>query len=61
MQVSEIMNLVSLRVDVFLAWLPECHIGSLSKSIGELPTWHEGSHAGRPDLKTVLLTTNDDR
>ncbi|KAB5551453.1 hypothetical protein DKX38_008764 [Salix brachista] len=28
------------------AWLPECHLGSLSKSVGSLSTWHEGSRAG---------------
>ncbi|GAV70576.1 hypothetical protein CFOL_v3_14074, partial [Cephalotus follicularis] len=28
------------------AWLPECQLEILSKSVGNLPTWHEGSQAG---------------
>ncbi|KAK7859453.1 hypothetical protein CFP56_006026 [Quercus suber] len=38
-----------------LAWLPECHLRSLSKSIGNLPTWHEGSHAG-PNVMIIDST-----
>lgn len=38
-----------------LAWLPECHLRSLSKSVGNLPTWHEGSHAG-PNVMIIDST-----
>ena len=42
------------RNDV-LAWLPECHVRSLSKRIDSLFIWHEGSHAG------YLVTQSDMR
>jgi len=28
------------------AWLPVCHLWSLSRSIARLPSWHAGSQAG---------------
>ncbi|WRX33102.1 hypothetical protein QQP08_025589 [Theobroma cacao] len=40
------------------AWLPECHLRSLSKSVGCLLTWHEGSHAGLTIPKTCGCHSN---
>ena len=41
------------------AWLPECHLRSLLKSVDNLPIWHEGSQAGETlgdhDVKRISM------